>query len=459
MVKKESQNHSNTQQARNHQKHNPLSLKQRVEQYFQLPTKGSNIKTEFLAGFTIFLSMLYAIPVSAEILSQAGMPKEALITAITLITILSTLVCGIYANTPVAMSVGMGLNAYFTYGVVQGYGISWQQGLGIVFVSGLIFALISLSNFRVWILKSIPKNLRFAFCVGLGAFLATIGLKGLEIFTLQNDNLLLGDLSHITTLLGIVGIMVALVLYILKVKGAFILTIALLSGIGFLFEIAQTPTQIFSSPASIAPIALELDVFGILKFTFVPVILMLMVTDLFDSLGTLSGIGIKANLFYGLDHTERDTPLERTLQIDAVATMAGGLLGTSTTTSFLESASGTAAGGRSGLSAVFAALFFCLTLFILPLFLSIPSFAIYPILVVIGAFMFLEISHIDFSDTDSLIASFFIILLMPLTTSITIGLSAGFLVYLLLIITQGHWSKISGGLLCITFLSVIPFIF
>ncbi|WP_367116044.1 NCS2 family permease [Helicobacter sp.] len=457
MTNKESQNPK--QQMKKCHKCNPLNPKQCVEQYFQLPSKGSNIKTEFLAGFTIFLSMLYVIPVSTEILSQAGMPKEALITAITLITILSTFVCGIYANTPIAMSVGIGLSTYFTYGIVQGYGISWQQGLGIVFVSGLIFALISLSNFRVWILKSIPKNMRFSLCVGLGAFLATIGLKGLGIFALKNNNLLLGDLSQIPTLLGIFGIIVALVLYVLKIKGAFILTIALLSGIGFVFGIAQAPTQIFSSPASITPIALELDVVGILKFTFVPVILMLMVTDLFDSLGTLSGVGIKANLFYGLDHTERDTPLERTLQVDAMATMAGGLLGTSTTTSVLESVSGTATGGRSGLSAVFTALFFCLTLFILPLFLSIPSFAIYPILVVIGALMFLEISHIDFSDTDSLIASFFIIFLMPLTSSITIGLSAGFLVYLLLLVVQGHWNKMSGGLLCITFLSTIPFIF
>ena len=286
MTNKESQNPK--QQMKKCHKCNPLNPKQCVEQYFQLPSKGSNIKTEFLAGFTIFLSMLYVIPVSTEILSQAGMPKEALITAITLITILSTFVCGIYANTPIAMSVGIGLSTYFTYGIVQGYGISWQQGLGIVFVSGLIFALISLSNFRVWILKSIPKNMRFSLCVGRGAFLATIGLKGLGIVALKNNNLLLGDLSQIPTLLGIFGIIVALVLYVLKIKGAFILTIALLSGIGFVFGIAQAPTQIFSSPASITPIALELDVVGILKFTFVPVILMLMVTDLFDSLGTLS---------------------------------------------------------------------------------------------------------------------------------------------------------------------------
>lgn len=432
-----------------------------IERFFQLQTKQTNIKTEFIAGWTIFLSMLYVIPVSAEILSHAGMPKDALITAITLVTILSTLACGLYANMPIAMSVGMGLNAYFSYDIVQGAGIAWQQALGIVFLSGILFTIISFSNFRIWILKSIPKNLRFALCVGLGAFLASVGLKGLGFFVLQNDNLLLGDLSNISTLLGTLGILFILVLYLLKIKGAFILGILSLSIIGFLFGLIQSPTQFLSSPASIAPVALRLELVSILKSAFIPIILTLMITDLFDSLGTLSGVGIKANLFQELNdkNIPHNTSLEKTLQVDALATTIGSLFGTSTTTSFLESASGVEAGGRSGLTAVFVALFFCLTLFMLPLFLSIPSFAIYPILVVVGVAMFLEIAHIDFSDTASAIASFFVILLMPLTTSITIGLSAGFLIYLLLLIAQRNWKQINLGLLFISSLSLLSFIF
>ncbi|TLD83882.1 NCS2 family permease [Helicobacter sp. MIT 11-5569] len=431
-----------------------------IERYFKLKSKQSNIKTELMAGFTIFLSMLYVIPVSSEILSHAGMPKDALITAITLVTILSTLACGLYANTPVAMSVGMGLNAYFTYGIVQGIGISWQQALGIVFISGVVFIIVSFSNFRIWILKSIPKNLRFALCVGLGAFLATIGLKGLGFFVLQNGNLLLGNLSEISTLLGTLGILLILVLYLLKVQGAFILGIIILSLLGFFFGISPLPTQILSSPASLAPLAFELEILSVLKFAFIPIILTLMVTDLFDSLGTLSGIGTKANLFVALEDnsTKKDKALEKTLQVDAVATTMGSLFGVSTTTSFLESASGVAMGGRSGLSAIFTALFFCLTLFMLPLFLSIPSFAIYPVLVVVGVAMFLEIARIDFSDSASAVASFFVILLMPLTTSITIGLSAGFLVCLLILIIQRQWQKINFGLIFIAFLSLLPFI-
>ncbi|WP_299548131.1 NCS2 family permease [uncultured Helicobacter sp.] len=431
-----------------------------IERYFKLKSKQSDIKTELMAGFTIFLSMLYVIPVSSEILSHAGMPKDALITAITIVTILSTLACGLYANTPVAMSVGMGLNAYFAYGIVQGLGVSWQQALGIVFISGVIFIIVSFSNFRIWILKSIPKNLRFAFCVGLGTFLATIGLKGLGFFVLQNGNLLLGNLSEISTLLGTLGILLILILYLLKVQGAFILGIIILSLLGFFFGISPLPTQIFSSPASLAPLVFELEILSVLKFAFIPIILTLMVTDLFDSLGTLSGIGTKANLFVALENsdTKKDKALEKTLQVDAVATTMGSLFGVSTTTSFLESASGVAMGGKSGLSAIFTALFFCLTLFMLPLFLSIPSFAIYPILVVVGVAMFLEIARINFSDSASAVASFFVILLMPLTTSITIGLSAGFLVYLLILILQRQWQKINFGLIFIAFLSLLPFI-
>lgn len=357
------QKESQSKQKTSHNVENTTS-KKILERYFKLKEKQSDVKTELMAGFTIFLSMLYVIPVSSEILSHTGMPKDALITAITLVTILATLVCGLYANTPVAMSVGMGLNAYFAYGIVQGSGIHWQQALGIVFVSGVIFTIVSFTNFRVWILKSIPRNLRFALCVGLGAFLATIGLKGLGFFVLQNGNLLLGDLSNISTLLGTLGILLILALYVLHIKGAFILGIAILSLLGIFFGITQTPTQLFSSPASLEPIALKLEILNILKFAFIPIILTLMITDLFDSLGTLSGIGIKAKIFHTLlgKGTARDTPLERTLQIDALATTLGSLFGVSTTTSFLESASGVAMGGKSGLSAVFVALFFCLTL-------------------------------------------------------------------------------------------------
>ena len=429
-------------------------MKEAIHKFFHLKEKKTNIKTEFFAGLTIFLSMLYVIPVSSEILSHAGMPKDALVTAVILITALATFATGIYANTPVAMSVGMGLNAYFAYGIVGGFGVPWQQALGMVFVSGLFFFIISFGKFKAWILKAIPSNLRVALCVGLGAFLAMIGLKGMGFFVLKDGNLLLGNITEPKTLLAVFGVLFILVLYVKKIKAMFIIGIAIISGLGFFFGLSDAPKTLISLPASIAPIALELDLVGILKFSLIPIILALMIADLFDSLGTLSGVGVKAKMFQKDDGED----LGKTLKVDAIATMSGSLLGVSTTTSFLESVSGVAQGGRSGLTAIFTALFFVGTLFFLPLFLAIPSFAIYPVLVVVGCAMFLEIDRIDFGDLSSVIASFFVIILMPLTTSITAGLSAGFLVYLLLCIVLRQTHRINSGLLFICALSAMYFI-
>ena len=425
-----------------------------VYKFFQLKERETNIKTEFFAGFAIFLAMLYAIPVNAEILSHAGMPKGAIVTAVILITALATFATGIYANTPIAMSVGMGLNTYFTYEIVENFGVPWQQALGIVFASGVFFFIVSFGNFREWILKAIPINLRVALCVGIGVFLAVVGLKGIGFFVLKNDNLLLGNIKDPQTILAIFGILLILVLYVKKVLATFILGIAIVSIVGFSLGFAEMPKTIISLPASLAPIAFELDIVGILKFSFIPIILSLMIADLFDSLGTLSAVGVKAKMF----QKDEDEDLVKTLRVDALATMGGSVLGVSTTTSFLESVSGVAQGGKTGLTAVFTALFFLSTLFFLPLFLSVPSFAIYPILVVVGCAMFLEIGKLDFADLPSSIASFFVIVLMSLTTSISAGLSAGFLVYLLLCITLKQWNRINLGLLFICALSAMYFI-
>ncbi|MDY3113709.1 MAG: NCS2 family permease, partial [Helicobacter sp.] len=252
-----------------------------LEKIFHLKEKGTDIKQEFIAALVVFLSMLYIIPVSSEILSAAGMPKDALATSVILITILSTLAVGIYANTPVAMSVGMGLNAYFAYGLVLGSGIAWQSALGMVFLSGVVFLILSFSRFRVWILKSIPYDLKVALCVGLGAFLATIGFKGSGFFVINNGILLLGDLGQTPTLLATLGVLLILALSALKFKAAFILGIAVISIIGFICGIANTPEAFISLPASISPIFLELDIIGALQIAFLPAILTLMITDLF----------------------------------------------------------------------------------------------------------------------------------------------------------------------------------
>lgn len=429
-----------------------------LDKYFQLKQNHTNVKTEALAGFTIFLTMLYIIPVGSQILSEAGMPKNELITAISLVSALATLLTGLWANTPVAMSVGMGLIAYFTYGLVQGMGLSWEQALGAVFLSGVIFIIISFTRIRVWIMQSIPKDLRFALCAGLGAFIATIGFKSLGIITITSSGLMtLGNISSPHVLIGIFGVIVMLLLHTLKIQGAFIIGILLSSGLSWVLGYSLLPSEVISSPSSISGIAMKFDLVGILNVTLIPAIIALLITDLFDSLGTLAGVGAKAKMFQ--DVSGKDKKLEKTLQADAIATTGGAMFGLSTTTAFLESSAGVSIGGRTGLTAVFTALFFALTLFLLPIFSAIPDYAIYPTLIVVGALMFSEIRHINFSDLPISIASFFTIILMPLSSSITTGLASGFIVYVLMCAFKREWKRINLGVMILFLISLIPFVF
>ena len=426
---------------------------------FKLQEHGTDVKTEFFAGFTTFLTMMYIVPVNGFILSDAGLSMGAVVTATAIITVLATLFSGLWSNTPIAMSVGMGLNAYFAYGLVLGMKIPWQTALGIVFISGVIFVILSFTKFRVWLMTSIPVDLRRAISAGIGAFIAFIGLKQMGIIVNNDATLVgLGNLSSPAILLGIFGLLTALVFYTYKLKGAFILSIALTSIVGWSFGIGKVPSEVISMPESIEPIFLQLDIMSALSLSLLPVIITFLLTDMFDTLGTLTGVGTRANLFQTQD--ENDKALEKTLEADAIATVGGSLLGVSTTTSFIESASGVEEGGRTGLTAVFTAMFFILTLFMLPLFKSIPPNAIYPILVVVGVLMFTELGNINFKNNDLAVtsASFLIVILMPLTFSITNGFAAGFVVYTTLKLLKGEFKDINLGLITITLISLIVFI-
>jgi AGZA family xanthine/uracil permease-like MFS transporter len=426
---------------------------------FKLQEHNTSVKTEFLAGFTTFLTMMYIVPVNGFILADAGLPMGAVVTATAIITILATIFSGLWGNTPIAMSVGMGLNAYFSYGLVLGMGIAWQTALGIVFLSGIIFVILSFTKFRVWLMTSIPIDLRRAISAGIGAFIAFIGLKQMGIITANKATLVsLGDLSSAPVLLGIAGLFITLAFYTFKIKGAFILAIALTSIIGWILGVGEMPNGIVGMPESIAPIFLQLDIMSALSLALLPVIITFLITDMFDTLGTLTGVGTRANLFQTQD--ANDKALEKTLEADAVATVGGSLLGVSTTTSFIESASGVEEGGRTGLTAVFTGLFFILTLFLLPLFKAIPPNAIYPVLVVVGILMFTELGNINFQNNDLAItsAAFLIVLLMPLTFSITNGFAAGFVVYTVLKLVKGELQDINLGLIFITLISLLAFV-
>ena len=426
---------------------------------FKLKEHNTTVKTEFLAGFTTFLTMMYIVPVNGFILADAGLPMGAVVTATALITILATIFNGYWSNTPIAMSVGMGLNAYFAYGLVLGMQLPWQTALGIVFLSGIMFVILSFTRFRIWIMTSIPVDLRRAISAGIGAFIAFIGLKQMGIIVANKATLVsLGDLGSPAILLGLFGLITALVFYTYKLKGAFVFSIILTSIVGWIFGIGSAPSEIFGMPESISPIFMQLDIMSALSLALLPVIITFLVTDMFDTLGTLTGVGTRANLFQSND--SKDKALEKTLEADAIATVAGSLLGVSTTTSFIESASGVEEGGRTGLTAIFTGLFFILTLFLLPFFKAIPPNAIYPILVVVGILMFTELGNINWKNNDLAItsASFLIVILMPLTYSITNGFAAGFVVYTLLKLIKGEFEDINLGLITITLISLLVFV-
>lgn len=422
--------------------------------FFKLEKHGTNVKTEITAGFTTFLTMLYIVPVNAIIMSKAGMPIEALITATALITILSTILNGLWANTPIAMSVGMGLNAYFTFGLVLGMKIPWQTALGVVFLSGVLFIILSFTKFRVWIMESVPTDLRRAISAGIGSFIAFIGLKSMGMVVANPAVLVgVGNFKNPSVLLGVLGLILVIAFYAWRIKGAFILAVFITSIIAWVTGMTPYPTEFFSMPASISPIFLQLDIVSALKFSLLPVIITFLITDLFDSLGTLAGVGYRAGLF-----KDDGKELQKTLEVDAVATAAGALLGLSTTTSFVESASGVEEGGRTGLTAVATGFFFILTLFMLPLFKAIPENAIYPVLVMVGVLMFSELSHINFKDTATAVSTFLIVLMMPLTFSITNGLAFGLISYLIIKLIKKEFSEINIGLIFLTVISLTVFI-
>lgn len=426
--------------------------------FFDLAQNKTSVKQEFGAGLTTFLAMMYIVPVNAIIMSKTGMPYEALITATALITIFSTVLNGLWANTPVAMSVGMGLNAYFTFGLCIGMKVPWQTALGVVFLSGVIFVVLSFTNFRMWIIRSIPLDLRRAISAGIGTFISFVAFQQMG-FIVNNDAVLvgIGNFRDPNVLLGVLGLFLVVCFWAWKIKGAFILAVLATSVIAWVLGIAPHPKEIFSTPASISPIFLELDIKGAFSLALLPVVITFFVTDLFDSIGTLAGVGTRAGIF---DENKKDgvVKLEKTLEADAVATAAGSLVGVSTTTSFVESASGVEEGGRTGLTAVFCGLLFILTLFMLPLFKAIPGNAIYPILVMVGVLMFAELASINFKDPAIAVATFFIVVLIPLTYSITNGLAFGFMSYVIVKLIKREFSDINLGVVVLALISFIVFL-
>lgn len=421
---------------------------------FKLKEHNTSVKQEFNAGLTTFLAMMYIVPLNALIMSKTGMPMEALVTATALLTLIATIANGLWANTPMGLSVGMGLNAYFTFGLCIGQNMPWQTALGIVFISATIFTVLSFTSFRIWIIKSIPLDLRRAISAGVGAFIAFIGLKQMGIIVDNPATLVsLGHLTDPHVMIGILGIFLTIGCFVMGLRAAFIIAIFVTSAIAWFFGVAPVPSGVFSMPASMSPIFGELDIMGALNLAFLPFIITFFVTHLFDSIGTLTGVGNRAGIFNNDEESMKK--LARSLNADATASMMGAVGGTSTITVFAESASGVEAGGKTGLTGVFIGLLFILTLFMLPLFKAIPANAIYPILVMVGVLMFSELGSIDYQDSAISISSFFIVMMMPLTYSITNGLSCGFVIYVLVRLFQRRFKDINSGVIALAVISLL----
>ncbi|EAI3905447.1 NCS2 family permease [Campylobacter lari] len=432
--------------------------------FFKLKEHNSDVKTEIYAGIATFLAMIYIIPVNANIMSNSGMPLEALIVATALVTIIATTLSAFFSNTPVAMSVGMGLNAYFTFSVCNTYQIPWQSALGAVFLSGIVFTLLSFTNFRIWVIKSIPNDLRKAISAGIGTFIAFMGLVQMGIITKSEATLVgLGDFSSTKVLFGLFGLFLVFVFWAWRIKAAFILAVFVSALCAWIFGIdgARFPEQLLSMPVingdnGLSAIFGKLDIKGALELSMIPIVLTFFVTQLFDSVGTITGVGSRGKIFD--DPKQGDKKLGKTLGVDAVSSAMGAVVGTSTVTAFVESSAGVEVGGRTGLTALVTAICFVFTLFLLPVFKAIPANSIYPVLVLVGVLMFMEVANINFKDKAIAVSAFFIIIMMPLTYSITTGFAFGFIAYLFMRIMQKEFDKINLGIVILSAISLLVFL-
>jgi len=405
-----------------------------LERTFRLAEHGTSVRTEVLAGLTTFLTMAYIVFINPSILGDAGMPRGAVFVATCLVAALGSLIMALYANYPIALAPGMGLNAYFTYVVVQQLGFSWQAALGAVFISGVCFLIVTLTGLRALIVDGIPRSMRIAITVGIGLFLAIIALKNAGLVAASPATFVtLGDLHKPETILAVLGFLMVAVLSARKVRAALLSSILTVTVLSFVFA-GNAFEGIVSLPPSIEPTLFALDIGGALSAGLLNVILVLFLVELFDATGTLMGVASRAGLL--TDGQMRR--LDRALMADSVAVFAGSLLGTSSTTAYLESASGVEEGGRTGLTAATVAVLFLACLFFAPLAGAVPAYATAPALFYVACLMLRELVELDWDDLTEVVPACVTALLMPFTYSIATGVSCGFITYAALKLLAGR---------------------
>ncbi|HIY54649.1 MAG TPA: NCS2 family permease [Candidatus Dorea merdavium] len=457
-----------------------------LEKLFKLKENGTDAKTEILAGVTTFMTMAYILAVNPSILSETGMDQGAVFTATAVASLLGTLFMSLFANYPFALAPGMGLNAYFAYTVVLGMGYSWETALTAVFIEGLIFIVLSLTNVREAIFNAIPMNLKAAVSVGIGLFIAFIGLQNakiviggstlLQLFSVEDYNALNGVEASfndvgITVLLAVIGILITGILVIKNIKGNILWGILITWLLGIVCQLAglyvpngelgfYSLLPDFSNGLaipSLSPIFGKMQFDGIFSLEFLVVIFAFLFVDIFDTLGTLIGVSTKANM---LDENGKLPRIKGALLADAVATTAGAVLGTSTVTTFVESASGVTEGGRTGLTSITTAILFGVALLFSPIFLAIPSFATAPALVVVGFYMLTNVVNIDFNDLAEAIPCYICIIAMPFFYSISEGIAMGVISYVVLnLVTGKAKGRISVLMYVLAVLFVLKYLF
>jgi len=425
-----------------------------LNRYFKLDENHTTVKTEVLAGVTTFLTMAYIIFVNPSILAQANMDRDAVFVATILAAFVGSAIMGLYANYPVALAPGMGLNAFFTYGVVLGMGHPWQTALGAVFLSGVLFVILSILPIREWIINSIPKVLKIAISAGIGMFLAIIALKNSGIIVDHPATLVtLGDLTRPEVMLSVLGFILIAALSARNIPGAILISILVVTVIGIAFGVSQS-NGVFSMPPSVMPTFMQMDIMGALDVGLISVVFAFLFVDLFDTAGTLVGLAHRAGM---LDENGRLPRLRKALLADSMATVAGAVAGTSNTTSYIESAAGVNAGGRTGLTAVVVAILFLFALFLAPLAETVQAYATAPALLYVACLMMRGLSEIDWEDVTEMAPAVITAISMPLTFSIANGIGFGFISYVAIKLLSGKIKDLNPAVLVLAVLFILKF--
>ncbi len=428
-----------------------------MKRFFKFEQYETTYRREIIGGVTTFITMAYIIIVNPAILAAAGIPKGPSMVATIFSAVIGTLMMAFYANRPFAIAPYMGENAFVAYTVVQVLGYNWQTAIGAVFVGGVIFVLLTVTRIRSWFVEAIPVNLKYSFAVGIGLFLTFIGLNEMGVVaTGTGTPVRMGNLGSPSTLLAVFCFIAMAVLIIHRVNGGILIAILVTTVLSMVLGVTKPPSEWVSSPPSLRPILFQLDILGALQWGFFSVILTMFLMDFLDTMATLIGLSVRANL---LDENGNLPEIEKPMLADALATCFGALLGTSTTGTYIESASGIEAGARTGFSSLVTALLFLASLFFAPFLTAVPAHAYGPALVIVGLLMVSPIVKIDFADYTELIPAFVVIILMSFTYNIGIGMTAGFVIYPFMKVVSGRIREVHLGLWLLAALSLLFYIF